>query len=316
MAKTEVTREQEEFRYVPGRIKFMQALKDKTEPLYRRRRFPESWAVRFLELVLIGSSELNGADNLRFVDKYKTTKRITFAGNHSSDTDHSALENALIQNNQGSVADHLLFPAGLKMWDRPQVSWGMWGMNTFPTAAPGYYETAEELTKIEDLPEDRKNMLTNYVNDLNWLTKASFEAVLSDWREGKAFVVVYPETTRSRNGFIQRGKLETGAYFKRGVTMPFLIEGPENAFPPESDPDWGLILSRRWKNTVTFGPPIDAEALWKPATSDWLREKGANQVDFVMSRVAILNPGRVDSKYRSLYNSLTQDIPQGLLLAA
>ena len=310
----EASKAKKELAYVFKRNEFVGSLKSGDEPLYRKRKFPGILALRIAEIVLIGSSELKGTENLKFVEQY-SKNRITFAANHTSDCDHASLENALMQNGYGNIADKLLFPAGLKMWDRDETRWGMWGMNTFPTAAPSYYEIAQELSNLSTSPEEKKE-LSKYIENLNWLTRASLKAVLSDWVNGKVFIVVYPETTRSRNGLIQRGRPETELYFKKGLIMPYMIEGPENAFPPERDPDWGLVIRRGWKNKIRFSQPVTAEALWQPRTIDWLNEREANQVDFVMSRIAVLNPDRVDPKYRPLYQSLAEDIPQGLLVTA
>lgn len=286
--------------------------------LYRRRDPFHTLVLRALEVALIAESKLQGRENLDFAVNRIGKGRMTFAGNHTSDADHPALENVLLQNGYESIAERLLFPAGLKMWDRPQTGWAMDGMNAFPTAAPGYYADIEEITK-RTLSDKERSMIEAYKANLDWLNLASFKAILPDWRDGQAIVVVYPESTRSRSRFIERGREETESYFRHSLVLPFMIEGPQDAFPPEQDPNWELLLDRfklgkGWLVSVMFGAPIAGAILNAPRTKAWLKERGATPVDFVVSRIVALKPERANPKDRPLYTSLGDSIPEGLII--
>lgn len=310
---TELTPVQREFKLIDQRMGFMNGvLEGDRSGLYRKKEPLHSALLRGIEWWMITKSKLIGQENLDLVENKKP---LTMALGHTSDTDHGYLEHGLITNGYSVLASRLVFAAGMKMWDRWQTSWGMPGMNTFPTAAPGYFEDAEELLNRGLLPEDQQKVKA-YIETMKRLNRDSLRAITPEWQDGKAVVVVYPETTRSRNGLLQRGRKGTGVYFRHGLILPIMLEGPSEIFPPEQNPDFGKILMRKSEMTMMVNEPIDAECLFSSRTRRWLDSKEANVVDLVMSRIALLNPDRVDPKYRSLYESLIENIPEGLILKA
>lgn len=299
---------------ISGRNRFMDGLR-RGKQLYRKRRFLQTAAVKGLEWLLIAKTKLTGHHNLDIINKMIGKEQVTGASNHTSDTDHASFERTFVENGYGLIADRLWFPAGLKMWDRPQVEWGMWGMNTVPTATPAYFEEALEILEWPLSTEERE-MLLKYQANINWLRTASLRAMLPDWRSGQVMPMVYPETTRSRSGWIERGRREIDVYFRRGWIAPFMIQGPGEVFPPERNPNMGKILRGEFEVIVAAGELISGEVLHESKTLEWLKERQANPVDFVMSRVVILEPERANSTLRPFYDSLANDIPKGLILDA
>lgn len=297
---------------VSKRNRFMEGLRRGKE-LYRKRRPFHTVLVKGLEWMLIAKTKLTGKENLDLVVEKIGRERITGAANHTSDTDHGSFERTLVENGYGVVADRLVFPAGLKMWDRPETEWAMWGMNTVPVPAPEYFNEAARLSQLS-LSEGELRMLLEYQENLRWLAIASLRALIPDWSSGNIMPMIYPETTRSRNGWINRGREEIDVYLRKGWILPLMIEGPGAVFPPDSNPNLGKIIRREFEVNVAAGELISGEQLHGPATLGWLRERGANPVDFVMSRIVILNPEQANPELRSLYGSLTKDIPEGLIL--
>lgn len=166
------------------------------------------------------------------------------------------------------------------------------------------------------LSAEQRKTLEEYKSGMDWLNRASLRTIISNWQKEKAVVVVYPETTRSRDGLLKNGRRETAVYFRRGWTLPVRIEGLDEIFPPEGMPNLEKILKRKVQVTVSAGRPIDTNKLWLPQTLEWLNGKEAHPVDFVMSRIHTLNPERTDPKIRLFYERLSEDIPEGLLCAA
>lgn len=282
------------------------------EFLYRRRKSLPHFLIRAISAWVVSKAELVGQENLDLIGG----KQVTMTVNHTSDPDHGVLEHTLIANGYANVADRLLFAAGLKMWDRWQTHWGMWGMSNFPTAAPKYFRDALRLSRSKQVSDEERKTIKQYLVSMNNLNKASLEAIRPDWESGKAIVVIYPETTRSRDGLLSIGKKETGTYFERGLILPVMIQGAYEVFPPERQPDWGKVLRRELHAVVKVGEPIEAKRLQAPDTKEWLKALEAGPVDFVMSRIAVLNPERVNSSCKPFYKSLTDGIPEGLILKA
>lgn len=298
---------------IHSRMRFMEdAFEGGTERLYRKRQRLPSFGIRAMSRWVFSKTKLVGHKSLDFIKNRLGRDRITFAANHTSDVDHAGLEFALIENGYQDLADRLVFPAGLKMWDRPQTRWAMGGMSTLAVATPGYFEDAQAMLRMPLTVKDRK-LVEQYQLTMKKLNAKSLRAVHNDWEEGKAVIVVYPETTRSRNGLLQGGRTEMDAYFRRGWVLPTMIQGPYEAFPPEQTLRLGAILTRNSQVTVGVGEPIDARRLLTPEVSKWLQSHQANRVDFVMSRIAVQNPDLVDPKCRLLYERLSENVPEGLL---
>lgn len=296
------------------RSKFIEDTK-RTRNLYRPRQLFHSLLLRGIALVCVAKTQLTGQQNLDFVKNRLGQEQFTIAASHSSDADHQSLDHTLRKRGYPEVADRLVFAAGLKMWDRPETRWGMPALSTFPVAAPGYFEEAAKMAELAQ-SEQEQELIKRYTGNMLWLNTIALRVILNDWKVGKVIVVVYPETSRSRDDLLKRGREEMNVYFKRGKILPVMSQGPGEVFPPGKGPRWDKLGRREFEVKVATGPLIDTGKLQQPRTLEWLAARGANPVDFVMSRIAVLNPDHVDSKYRPLYQSLTEDIPQGLLLAA
>ncbi len=305
-----------EFETVSKRNKFIAGLR-KTKNLFRKRQLFPTLLVKTITSLAIADTKLSGHKNLDIASEKRINgEQITVAANHTADPDHPVLENVLESHGYRDFASHFVFPAGLKMWDREETAWGMDGMNTLPVAAPGYFDDAKELSKLKDLSAEQKNELKSYFSSLRWLKVASLKSLIPKWITGEAVPVVYPETTRSRDLYIHRGKIETDVYFQKGWILPLLIEGPGEVFPPEGKPNWRKLIFRQFRPRVTAGELISGEVLHTPSTLEWLDQRKANPVDFVMSSIVIDNPNLAYPEDRPLYKSLTEDIPEGLIYKA
>lgn len=302
---------------VSRRNKFIEGLR-KTREIYRKRRQFPAFVVKTLTRLAIPKTKLEGKENLNIASqKIAKGEQVTGVANHTANLNHPILENALESKGYEDLASRLVFPSGLKMWEMPETKPFMWAMNTIPIAAPGYFEDARRLSQ-SDLSEKDQAMMKTYLTNLSWLNKAALRELLPGWRKGNLVPIVYPETTRSRDGYIQRGRVETDIYFQRGWIIPFLIEGNDDVFSPEGEgkPDLKKLIMRQLRPCVTAGQLISGEVLHAPTTLDWLRDRNANPVDFIMSRIANLNPKLANPELRPLYDSLNDDIPDGLVLKA
>ncbi len=274
---------------IEKRMAFMDGL-EASGNYYMERQLASYLLLRMLEWTLIGGTKFTGQENvnlaLQKIDE--GDNRLTLAANHTSDTDHSAFEHAFHRNGFGRLAKILLFPSGLKMWDRPDTKWAMRGMNVSPVPAPGYFD---EVRDFEQLPlsDADLNMLLEYQEKMRMLGKKSMEKLIPDWKKGKVVPFFYPEATRSKDDLIGRGREETEAYFRHGYTLPLQIEGPGTYFPPNREL-WETLktiakiaLTREFIVEVKAGELISNRRLQAPDIREWLKERKATKVDFVMS---------------------------------
>lgn len=300
---------------ISGRVTFMEELRQNKD-FHRKPHAAGRLVLGVATRVVFAETHLRGQENLNFVrNKIGQGEFLTVAANHTSDADHSAIDLTLRSYGYEDLADHLVIASGLKMWDRWYIRWAMRGMSCFPMPAPAYYNEASRLSDLI-LSQDQRELIEKYNKDMNWLAKASLLAIRPEWHRGNIAVLVYPETTRSRDGYIQRGRAETLNYFGKGWILPLLIDGPRAVIPPEKGPNWGKIIRREGQVTLTAQEVISAERLMEPRTIDWLTERGANPVDFVMSRIVSSNPEKATLGLRPVYESLSEDIPEGLIVRA
>lgn len=315
MAIETIAQRSKELQTVSKRNRFIEGVR-KTRELYRQRRKIPTIILKMVTRVAVAKTKLVGHENLHIASrKIAEGEQLTGAACHTADSDHPVLENSLETDGFQDLARRFVFPAGLKMWDRAETEWGMWGMNTLPVAAPGYFDDARKLLQ-SDLSADQRQQIELYLSNMRWLNRESMRVLVPRWRKGEVVPIVYPETTRSRDGYIQRGRVETDIYFQKGWILPLLIEGVGEVFPPEGKPNLGKILRREFRPKITAGELISGEVLHAPQTLDWLRERRATPVDFIMSRVVSPNPERANPVLRALYKSLAENIPEGLILRA
>lgn len=307
---------QAELDLINGRNRFIDnVLKEGDKALFRQSNWFLSLALRGIAKYSFAKTNLIGSENLDYAYTKLGEERITIVSSHDSDANHHCLERVLREHGYSRIARLLTFAAGLKMWDRLQTKWAMPSLNSFPLAAPGYFEDAQEISN-RPLSSEQQELVEEYTIKMNKLNKATFKALVPPWDKGKAVVVVYAEGTRSRDGLLKRGKEETGGYMRHGLILPVMQSGVHEYFPAERKPNWKKILLRQTEVTIAVNEPIDAKKLKSPSVKAWLKERNASPVDFVMARIAALNPDQVDQQFRSLYESLNKDIPEGLLLKA
>lgn len=281
----------------------------------RRRNLPLNIFIRGIAFATLSRAELRGRKNLDLIKSKIGIEQITGAANHTSDVNHEMLDYVLSQRGYPELADRLAFAAGLKMWDRWYTRWAMPCLSTYPVAAPGYYDELEDLLRLS-LSDEKLLMLEKYQSNMDWLNRASLRAVRPAWQRGELIPIVYPETTRSEDGLLKRGREETEIYFRNGVILPFMIEGDDKVFPPRQNFKLDKILRGEFEVCVTAGEPINGKVLKSSRVQDWLKERRATTVDFVTSRIGRINRNRIDPQIRPLCESLWEDIPNGVILEA
>ncbi len=300
---------------ISGRVGFMERLRQNKD-FHRKSHAVGELALDVASRIVFPNTTLRGQESLDFIrGKIGQGEFLTIAVDHTSDSDHPAINRTLRTNGYADLAEHIVIASGLKMWDRWYIRWAMRGMSCFPMPAPAYYSEASRLSGLS-LSQDRKELIEKYNRDMDWLAKASFKAIRPEWHKGNIAVLVYPETTRSRDGYVQRGRIETLNYFGKGWILPLLVEGPSEVIPPEQGPNWGKIIRREGQVALTAQEVISAERLMEPRTIDWLTERGANPVDFVMSRIVSSNPQKAAPALRPMYESFLEDMPAGLIVRA
>lgn len=255
--------------------------------------------------------DVKGKENLDLaISSYSEKDPLTFAGPHVSDADTLYLEQGLRFEGYWGFANRLVYIAGNNMDERLYIRVNTWGGNRLFIETPLILEGLEQALEFpENLPS--KEVLEEFLRNgkrLNFV--ASKEVVRA--RKRKQPLVLYPQSGRSDNGFIQKGHPRTEAYLKDGIILPFLIRGSENFLPPRVK--FTLERIKRWLTEdfivdLTFGEPFRAKDIWTPSVLEGLEEMQARPVDLVMARIGRLDWQRIDPRIREFHQALDERFP-------
>ena len=175
---------------------------------------------------------IKGQENLeRAASAYSPEDPLTVAVRHGSDIDTQFLEQALRFGGAKEFANKAVYVAGLNMNERGYIRINTLGGNRIFVETPLIMDDLKEVLsdKTKEIPS--RNLLEQLMGYGTRLNYAAGYEVKGARSRGQP-IVVYPEATRSPDGFIKKAHPSTGFYFTEGITLPVMIRGSEKFLPP------------------------------------------------------------------------------------
>lgn len=231
---------------------------------------------------------------------------VTIASNHQTDGDGAAKRRGYEQYGHIEFANKLVYPAGLKMRERPYTNLLMGADHAVYVATPFDIKGVNRVLNSaagSDLTEDQLQTLTDYRTNLSALSKQSTRKMKELISQGH-ILSVYPESTRSRNGYLQEAPREVSIYFRnrKGLILPVVTNGLGEVFPPDKVFDIGKALQGVTVE-ITIGKAFLASKAWDIGRQHF-GARDNNPAEVVMAQLAELNPALVQPSKRSYYQSL------------
>lgn len=269
--------------------------------------WPAQWHKRFLAQVFLHACvariKVKGLINLyeaAALSEELEENQFILVSNHIADFDHPLKRFIFCKLGLKNFADRLVFPAGLKMIERPQIKFLMPGENALFVMTPfDAKDLADAKTGYGDLTVDQQAIIDEYEDNVNRLTKESGKEMLRLKDEGKIFTS-YPEATRSRTGLLGPGQEMVTAHYPKNkgnvYIVPMMFSGIDRINPPEK-----MICLSRVEVSMAVGKVY-------PAKDIWAREEGTGRVsrglaiNRIMARLAVLEPGLVCPQDREFYS--------------
>ena len=264
--------------------------------------------MRGMMRLVVSSVEVEGISNLEEALRLSVDHALIVTSNHQSDEDHALkrhiLENISSQNGGfKQLADRMVYPAGLKMHERRYIRMFMGAEHSVYVLTPFDIHNLRQMMRNRDLTDSQKEIVKKYWNNCVNLNKVSKEIMDNLVSQG-LIVSLYPESTRTRDpqGLLQRAPKEIGSYFQDcpdGYVLPMIVTGITRTFPIAKRPQL-----QRSAVKMIVGKPYPVEQLLSADLSHSIDGERVTRADFVMVKIAALNPDLIDPKYGSLYDSL------------
>lgn len=251
--------------------------------------------------------DVKGLEHLeKAIKAYSVQEPLTIVASHVSDADTLYIEQALRGEGYGDFADLLVYLAGLNMRERRYIDINTKGGNKIYVEPPLIFEDLEAaLRSNRKIPRELFQEYLRVGKHLNF--EASREVVKA--RKRRQIIVLYPQSTRSSNGFIQKGHPDTETYLKKGIILPVMIRGSEKFMPARHIPPvWDWII-KGGKVDVEFGQPFRAKEAKTPEVLEGLKKMNANFVDLVMARIGRMDWERMDPGIRALHQKIDERFP-------
>lgn len=272
------------------------------EPVKRRR------SVLFEKLV-VSSIEMKGIANLlRVRELQKEGRNLACTSAHRSDLDHTLLREGLEEEGFDDIASSLYFFAGVKMWTRPFTAFFMPGENALVVRTPSDAKDIDSMKARAIWNPGDLEVISRYEKCFNNLMEKSKERVRKLGDEGK-IGVFYPESTRSRDGFLGRAPREVGAIlgwnWKNTWVIPVSMDGIRNGMIPGKLPNLLNIARRRVHVSIVWGEPYPAREIWDhDLTTLGSKVREISVADYVMAKIAQLDWSIVRPEDRTMYEKI------------
>ncbi len=229
---------------------------------------------------------------------------VTIVSAHRSNGDNGAIPFTVSKNGFESFAKSWIFLMGIKMWEDKYTRSMQGCLRTILTISPLEDRMFRDMLKNPDeydLRESDISLIHKYKPLKEGLVAEGFKLTQELQRQGNP-IFTYPETTRARGNHLQRAPREVAALFMKQPSwvLPLTVSGTERIFPVWSPaPVWiGPV-------TVTAGELVGSEELvaqYMKNKNEYGRE--VTVADYVMARIAVLDPGRVLPQDMALYRKL------------
>lgn len=262
-----------------------------------------------LERIVVSSISLKGHENLRKIRKLQIDgKEITVTPAHRHDLDHTLLREGLDQEGFHDLAEKLFFFAGVKMWRRRHVAFFMPGENALVVRTPGDEREIKKMRSRDVWTPRQQKVIDAYAAIFQNLTDQS-RSVVRALKERGQIAVFYPESTRSRDGFLGRVPREVGAILAWGRQntwgVPVTSDGIRKGWVPGNLPNISSIITRNVPVSIIVGEPYPAQEMWERDFRGLsLNREEATPGDYAAARIAQLNWGLVRTEERQFYRDV------------
>lgn len=283
---------------------------DSKDRVYRPRMLTGSIFGQIATRWHITGYDVEGVENLQRVrGLIQDGIAVIGASNHNSDGNSLEINEALKSSGFQDLSSSAVFPAGLKMEERWYIEPFVGAVNSVPVAPPNYTKEAKILAQTPneyDLAEDEVRMLKTYISKCDALNLASIKRLrLLTMRGG--LVMCYPETTRSRTGYIQYAPDEAEVYFrfKNSWILPINVSGTSAVIPPE-----GVYNPlKRVRTRMVVGEPYPASLIYEQELPSVIEDRVPRRIDIPMMVIASLNTDLVRPEDLRYYRALSRYFP-------
>jgi hypothetical protein len=275
-----------------------------SDEVYTPRTRVGAFLVGFLARSCISpGSEFIGRQNLELaIRAFEGGQSVSTASNHESDSDHTIRRFVFEQGGYGDFVNRTVYAAGLKMRERGEINRLSGSENQLYIPTPFDMADLKEARRNRDLYtaeefEAMKKLSLNY-HDLIDVSKAKLKNLVAPGPE-RMSLGVYPEGTRSRDGYLGPARRETANWYTQqpdGFILPIAVGGGYLLLPPEKP----QLLSKRFirdkaVTSVAVGPMIETAKII--AFTQGFGQPAQMFVDCVMAHVAVLmGPKRVSAQ--------------------
>lgn len=260
----------------------------------------------------LDSNNIRGVENLETADRLSEDHRLIVTQNHQTDLDHQAKRLFLETLGFREFADRLVYTGGLKMDERWYIRFFVRSEQGIFIATPADLDRVQAvLTKDKKdhfLQEAQRSSLEMYRGNLTLLNQTAMENLAALNRQG-LITAIYPEATRSRHpdSLIQRAPKSVALYTlpqegqPEAFVLPISVGGLNEVLPPQKlmrfwkvlPPNWSLGIFSKASIRVNIGAPYPASEIWDRRRAVALKKMGAEKSDYIMAKIAVLNPDLV-----------------------
>lgn len=265
---------------------------------------------------IVSSVNLKGQENLEEVrqlmikegEKGKEGYEITFTPAHRQDFDHTILRKQLEKEGFRDLAQRLFFFGGVKMWTRGFVAFFMPGENVLVVKTPADRKEITDMKSRDVFSEKQQQIIEDYDKKFEALSEQSKPLAQKLKKEGM-IAVFYPETTRSRDGYLVRAPREVSAILAWGrhntYVVPITSDGIREGWKPGKAPNFKNIFLRRVPVSIIVGKPYLEQEIWeRDFTGLMLNGIDATPGDYAMAKIAELNWDIVRPQERKFYEKV------------
>lgn len=261
---------------------------------------------RALSYYFFSEVRVHGEEHLTEAVRLKESHPLIVTSNHQTDVDAVVVRRGLEKIGFGSFADRFVYLAGLKMIERWSTKHLMGTGSVVYVATPfdsqrlkQVLSSPEQISRLSPEQVDTLRVCENNYEYLNSIAKGKIHELL-----GQGYILsLYPESTRSRTGLMQRAPREVSVNFrlKDAVVLPMVIAGAQAVFPPEKHVRW-------WKRAqcwMRLGEPYPVSELWQRRRGlEWVPGEDVTPADVAMAKLARLAPELVGKEDLDRYQRI------------
>lgn len=265
---------------------------------------------------IVSSVNLKGQENLDDVrrlmikegEEGKEGYEITFTPAHRQDFDHTILRKQLEKEGFRDLAQRLFFFGGVKMWTRGFVAFFMPGENVLVVKTPADRKEIADMKSRDVFSEKQQQIIEDYDKKFEELSEQS-KPLAQKLKKAGMIAVFYPETTRSRDGYLVRAPREVSAILAWGrhntYVVPITSDGIREGWIPGKVPNLINILLRRVPVSIIVGKPYPEQEIWeRDFTGLILNGVDVTPGDYAMAKIAELNWNIVRPTERESYEKI------------